>query len=500
MALSDGTPGSDGVLVTGQYDPRFDIETDEFKPFGFIYLLTNKINGKQYVGQTTKTTADRWYEHVKEARSYKASNGTRKKTHIIDAAIAKYGEENFTVEEIECCLLEVINAREIYWIQKHDCCLLDGKEKGYNISRGGRGFKRYLLDEKEIARLYYDGLSASELAKQFNTSSSTIRAVLVKNGYELRSQDEVWELQRVSYGQTVKQMDDDKNVLREFASQAHAADWIIEQGLSSVSSKSVRVNIKTAFFTGRRAYGFYWDIDGIDEDEYEKQVTKYTQSRLRSDEKQRLKTQAKKTNICAYDGCTKAILPESTYCNKHALKISAQNQPSRCPEDINEVIKIVCDSSFEGAGRHYGVDGNSVRKWFKTRGIPFHSEELVEYAISKGIIDDPIDSYPHEDIYRRVIEHGGLQTTSKLFHCSKSVVIKCCLKHGMSLEDIETCNNEARARNVPKRVAQCDCEGNIVTIFDTIGEASRATGVARIQITEECKGHRKTHRHWKFLD
>ena len=34
MALSDGTPGSDGVLVPDRYDPRFDITSDKFEPFG----------------------------------------------------------------------------------------------------------------------------------------------------------------------------------------------------------------------------------------------------------------------------------------------------------------------------------------------------------------------------------------------------------------------------------------------------------------------------------
>ena len=500
MALSDGTPGSDGVLVPGEYDPRFDITTDEFEPFGFIYLITNQVNGKQYVGQTAKTTEERWQGHIKEAYSYKSSNGTRKKSNVIDVAIAKYGAENFAVEEIECCLLSVIDDREIHWIQKYDCCVLDGKEKGYNVSRGGKGFRQYLLDEKEIARLYYSGMSASELAKKFNTASDTIQSILVKNGYELRNQDEILELQRTSYGQTVLMLDDDYNVIRTFDSQGHAGDWIVEQGLSEASSKSVRVNIKAAFLSGCRGYGFYWDIKGINEDEYEKQMMKYTQSRMRSDERTRQKAQLAKTNICAYEGCTEAILPEQTYCRRHVSKIKGLAQPSNCPDNINEVVKRICETSFRETGKYYGVSDNAVRKWLKVRDIPTTVKELLAYAIEHKIIDDPINDLPHEQIYNRFISYGGLQRTANIFHCSINQVINCCLKHGMTEEEIFERNEIAKEINKPKKVARCDENKNVIEIYNSVGEASRASNVSRIQITEECIGHRSTKWHWKFLD
>lgn len=55
-----------------------------------IYLVTNKINGKIYIGQTKKK--DRWYYHVWEA------NNGRKSNMILHKAIRKYGAQNFTYQ------------------------------------------------------------------------------------------------------------------------------------------------------------------------------------------------------------------------------------------------------------------------------------------------------------------------------------------------------------------------------------------------------------------
>ena len=67
-----------------------------------IYLITNKINGKQYVGQSGNINR-RFLEH-----SYKG-----KESRIpLDVAIKKYGKDNFKFEILEECPLEELNDRE----------------------------------------------------------------------------------------------------------------------------------------------------------------------------------------------------------------------------------------------------------------------------------------------------------------------------------------------------------------------------------------------------
>lgn len=58
-----------------------------------IYKITNKINGKIYIGQTINTPEYRMQQHFREARSVARTN-----YGIFHNAILEYGETNFSVE------------------------------------------------------------------------------------------------------------------------------------------------------------------------------------------------------------------------------------------------------------------------------------------------------------------------------------------------------------------------------------------------------------------
>lgn len=87
-----------------------------------IYCITNKINGKQYVGQTVRSAEERFKQHCRDKKMY------------ISKAIRKYGKENFIVEVIDSALLiDDLNEKEIYWIDKFKT----KKPNGYNLCNGG---------------------------------------------------------------------------------------------------------------------------------------------------------------------------------------------------------------------------------------------------------------------------------------------------------------------------------------------------------------------------
>lgn len=94
----------------------------EKEKYGYIYLTTNLINGKIYVGQHA----------FKSTRcNYK---GSGKK---ILRAFKKYGKENFKKEILEYCdSFEELNEREKYWIKKYNA---RNRKVGYNITDGGQG-------------------------------------------------------------------------------------------------------------------------------------------------------------------------------------------------------------------------------------------------------------------------------------------------------------------------------------------------------------------------
>lgn len=94
-----------------------------------IYKITNLINGKIYIGQTTYSLKARFtcHKHHIAGKS------------LMTDAIKKYGRENFTIEEIEVCKNQkALNKAESKWIAFYDCIA----PKGYNIKRGANGKKK----------------------------------------------------------------------------------------------------------------------------------------------------------------------------------------------------------------------------------------------------------------------------------------------------------------------------------------------------------------------
>ena len=96
----------------------------------YIYILTNGVNGKQYVGQSIHDplgSAGRVKEHL--SLRYKGC-------HVLHNALLKYGVESFEVEVIPYlgASQEALNAIEQWYIVKEKTLTPDG----YNISSGGK--------------------------------------------------------------------------------------------------------------------------------------------------------------------------------------------------------------------------------------------------------------------------------------------------------------------------------------------------------------------------
>ncbi len=93
---------------------------------GVVYLATNKINGKRYVGKSRLTLEERKHTHMKEVRG-----GSQ---YLFHRALRKYGEDGFSWEVL-CNISSDLNYFEKTYIK-----LLGTKSpNGYNLTDGGEG-------------------------------------------------------------------------------------------------------------------------------------------------------------------------------------------------------------------------------------------------------------------------------------------------------------------------------------------------------------------------
>lgn len=108
--------------------------------YGYIYKITNLVNNKIYIGQTTVGFDQRY-------------KGTIRNTHNghLKRAIEKYGEENFLVEK-EFAIAhsqQELDELEAYYIDKFNSC---NSSCGYNKTTGGEHYTPTQEVKEKISR------------------------------------------------------------------------------------------------------------------------------------------------------------------------------------------------------------------------------------------------------------------------------------------------------------------------------------------------------------
>jgi group I intron endonuclease len=101
-----------------------------------IYKVTNKINGKIYIGQTKHSIEKRMKQHISGHCG-----------RYFYSAIKKYGYLNFIFEIIDSCdNFEDLDKKEQYYIKLYNS---DNKDKGYNMTSGGQLGMKYNKESRE---------------------------------------------------------------------------------------------------------------------------------------------------------------------------------------------------------------------------------------------------------------------------------------------------------------------------------------------------------------
>jgi group I intron endonuclease len=141
---------------------------------GFIYRITNRINGKKYIGETTKKDPiKRWEGHL---HAIAKGQGCP----LLQRAILAHGKENFTFEVITEC-----DDKDRYELEKEYIKSENSlAPNGYNVLEGGPGGgflgKKHSNETREKMRQAllkkYETLTEEQRAQRYKKAQDTLKA------------------------------------------------------------------------------------------------------------------------------------------------------------------------------------------------------------------------------------------------------------------------------------------------------------------------------------
>lgn len=189
-----------------------------------IYLITNHVNGMQYVGQSS----DYKKRFMVHCRNYKYGVRTP-----ISSAIHEFGKEHFSVE-----LLAQVDDSEKDWWEEHYIKLYKTHytQGGYNVSWGGKNnpmdTEYARKKQKDACNTEEAKLRYSRIAKEYNASEK--RKEVQKRFNEKYLTDPVFVhnitrgLREYNNSRKIRvgMCDNDGNILREFDSLHEACNYV----------------------------------------------------------------------------------------------------------------------------------------------------------------------------------------------------------------------------------------------------------------------------------
>ena len=203
-----------------------------------LYCITNKINGKKYVGITKQGADRRFRQHISDSKRYKT---------VLHNAIRKHGPDSFSLE----ILCKARSYDELMRMEKETIESLNTMHpNGYNMTYGGDANWRLVSDEamKDRARKAGDKLLGFKHSKDFGEKISR-----AKKGKPLS--DTNLEAIRKSKSKPVVCIDNGM----VFYNGHEAKKWLKSVGFDRASYGPV---VAACRGRAKTAYGFRWKYKG----------------------------------------------------------------------------------------------------------------------------------------------------------------------------------------------------------------------------------------------
>lgn len=220
-----------------------------------VYTITNKINGKMYVGSTKRAFRVRWRKHL---------NALNKNIHHsskLQNAVNKYGINVFIFEILEITEISHTESLERFWLN-----ILDTVKNGYNVSYstiGGCLGCKMSENHKAIIRKvnknnnYFKGFTHSEESKKQIKNST--------NDFWKNDTDEVKRLKKIRR-ETMNNLNKNRDyrvskkpiTQRDLLTNKPIKEWDSAQDIEKTTKMFATSIAQVCKGKNKQAYGFKW--------------------------------------------------------------------------------------------------------------------------------------------------------------------------------------------------------------------------------------------------
>lgn len=413
---------------------------------GYIYKITNIVNNKVYIGQTTKTVEARWKQHKHSSVS---------KKYALYYAMRKYGIDNFKIETLEQCDNKDLDEKEIEWI-----AFYNSYREGYNMTLGGSGASNY--DYEAIYKMWQEGKDIFEIHEKIGCRREKIYEILLSYNVEKENIDKY------------RRKREKKNILQYSRNGILVNEYYTLEDASQKVNSCIE-NIGRACRQGSTAEGYFWKYVNN-----EKEITDIIQEYY--ERKSKINTKS----VCQIDfkGNIVKIWSSLTAASEY-FRCSLQN----IKRSILHPTENACGFLWEFE-ENKGNISQRVQTYLNRPGVKAISLEVKQYSMT----GEYIKTFPSmkKASEETGIERTALQKAVRNYYTSGGYV--WVLIGDEKLVPKIIANHTGRYDYKKKPVKQYDKEGNYIQSFPSAKDAAKTFGDESKfrSIARTCQGYQRT--------